>query len=230
MFAPKIKATAHAGCMNTQDDSIESVFAGIAAGADIVEVDIRFLQKNVPVLSHDAINPEHEECLVRLEEVLDVLKGYPDITINLDLKEIEGIRFLHQLIQKTDMEERVFLTGLEPDSLASVQQEGICIPYFMNYTPEFSQMEDPDHVNELLDRVKKHKAIGINLYYEFATRQLVEIFHEADMKVYVWTVDDQAEMRRMIRLGVDSITSRRVDLLVKTIKEAELHARSTSVR
>lgn len=115
-----------------------------------------------------------------------------------------------------------------PDSIATVQQECSDIPYLVNLTPRFWWLKYPDYLNNLVETVSNLKAIGCNLYYKSVTPQLVEAFHEADKKVYVWTVDDEKEMRRMIQLGVDSITSRRVDLLVKAVREAEFQLVSQS--
>jgi len=41
---------AHAGCEDTPRDGLESIAAGIAAGADGVEIDLRFGPRGEPVL------------------------------------------------------------------------------------------------------------------------------------------------------------------------------------
>ena len=45
--------TAHTGCEDTADNSLEAISAGIAAGADIVEFDLRFDSEGKGILSHD---------------------------------------------------------------------------------------------------------------------------------------------------------------------------------
>ena len=50
--------TAHAGCEDTARDSVESVRAGIASGADIAEVDVRLSSFGTLVFSHDKKNDE----------------------------------------------------------------------------------------------------------------------------------------------------------------------------
>lgn len=221
MQTKKILATAHAGCMNTRNDSLESVYAGISACADIVEVDVRFVQNQIPVLSHDPFKPPQVEHLVKLEEVLHVIKTYPNVTLNLDMKEVNGAKHLFRLLHKTDMCERVFFTGLEPGFIPVIQQECTGIPYLVNYTPNVLKLKDVNYLNELVCMVDSCKAVGINLHYRFVTQLLVEVFREANKKVYVWTVDKEKDIGGMIQLGVDSITSNRVDLLVKAIREAE---------
>lgn len=48
--------------------------------------------------------------------------------------------------------------------------------------------------------------------YNLVTPSLIEEAHGLGMPVLVWTVDDRAEMVRMIDMGVDSITTNRPDL------------------
>lgn len=50
-------------------------------------------------------------------------------------------------------------------------------------------------------------------------RRFVDSAHQADLAVHVWTIDDPAEMRRLVELGVDGIMSDRPSLLVGILAE-----------
>ena len=45
--------TAHTGCMNTEENSIESMETGIENGAKIIEFDVNFLSDGTAILAHD---------------------------------------------------------------------------------------------------------------------------------------------------------------------------------
>jgi glycerophosphoryl diester phosphodiesterase len=50
-----------------------------------------------------------------------------------------------------------------------------------------------------------------------ATRRVVRHFHRLGMRVLVWTVDAEAEMRSLLDLGVDGIMTDRPDLLARVL-------------
>lgn len=218
-----ILITAYVGCMNTECDSLESVYAGIQEDADIIEVDIRFDADGVPVLSHDPVNKVQGQGTVMLKEVFYVIKSYPKIIVNLDIKEMDGIESLYKLILSMDLKDKIILTGVEPRYVECVQKYCPGIPYLLNYDPNPAKifMNNIKYIRELLDMTIKSKAIGINLYYLFATDELINEFHNAGMKVFVWTVDDEEDIEEMIRRRVDSITSCQVDLLTRLVSRTE---------
>lgn len=219
-ISKKILVTAHTGCMDTKMNSIESALKGVSEGADIVEVDVRFTESKVPVLSHDAVKDGNSESIVKLRSIIEIMKDYPNIMVNLDIKEAQGIGSLREMLYEDGIHHRVFFTGIEPNSVDKVREECPGISYLINFAPDPLKIRDGEYLKTLVEMVNNYGAIGINLNYSFATEELVKAFHEADKKVYVWTVDKEQDIKNMMQLEVDSITSRRVDTLINELKQS----------
>lgn len=52
-------------------------------------------------------------------------------------------------------------------------------------------------------------------YYSLVTEDLVKTAHEAGVQVLPWTVDEEAEMKRLMALGVDGIITNAPDKLIR---------------
>jgi glycerophosphoryl diester phosphodiesterase len=50
------------------------------------------------------------------------------------------------------------------------------------------------------------------------TPRFIAAAHRAGVEVHVWTVNDEAEMRRLVELGVDGIVTDRADLALRVVK------------
>ncbi len=74
--------------------------------------------------------------------------------------------------------------------------------------------------SEILKRVKEAGLTGVDLDYHGVTEELVKECHDMGMKFYVWTVDDEEDVKRMTRFGVDSITTNRADTARRYMEEA----------
>ena len=45
------------------------------------------------------------------------------------------------------------------------------------------------------------------------TKKIIDYVHSQNKKIHVWTIDDEAEMQRLINLGVDGIMTDRPSIL-----------------
>lgn len=63
-----------------------------------------------------------------------------------------------------------------------------------------------DNFDALLDKLENH-GFDWDAYHLTVTKALVENCHKRGIKVNVWTVDEEAAAKRLIKMGVDFITS-----------------------
>ena len=73
-----------------------------------------------------------------------------------------------------------------------------------------------------MNKVKDCSAIGINMRHYYLSGKLVKTFHEKDLLVSVWTVNDNCFsyfLRRAIYYGPDNITTKNPLYLKRLIRE-----------
>lgn len=207
--------TAHTGCMDTDDNCLASIDAGAAHGAKIVEFDLNFTQEQTPVLSHD--EPKGGE--VTLEQAFQKLSEYETLGANVDVKSTDNLAEVQALAEKYGLLDRIFYTGIELSDVEAVKRDSPKIQYFLNVTIEKSKNKDTDYIASLVKTVSDSGAIGINFSKKYATREIVEAFHEAGLIVSIWTADSDYDIYRILSLCPDNITTRRPDKLKDIVND-----------
>ena len=66
----------------------------------------------------------------------------------------------------------------------------------------------------------RYGATDVGLKYTLVDERVMAAARAARVKVGVWTVNDEPEMRRVIALGVDVLTSDRPDLALRALGRA----------
>jgi len=203
--------TAHAGALNTKANTPESIKAGLDfVEMGSVEVDVRFdAQKNI-VLSHDTVKGSGKHTT--LAEALELLKTYP-ARMNLDLKEITDVAAVQKLADANFITPQLFFTGVSAAQAELVRKEAPRIPFYINESIPKGERTDSAYLETMAQQLKGMGAVGINLNYKEVSEELVVTMHNYNLLVSVWTVDDKEDMCKMLRLGVDNITSKNPDVL-----------------
>ena len=75
--------TAHSGCDNTPENSLEFLGKALGMEVDAVEIDVRKSRDGRLILSHD----ETKEDAVSLEVAFRMAREFPKKKVNCDLKE-----------------------------------------------------------------------------------------------------------------------------------------------
>ncbi|AJY74043.1 glycerophosphodiester phosphodiesterase [Paenibacillus beijingensis] len=235
--------TAHTGCMKTPDNTLLSVEAGIRAGADIIEDDIRVTKDRIPVLAHDdAIytvdggeyliskhdfkelseleikahgNDGRLHGLCKLEDMLKLLQA-SDKMANLDLKTDDSIEASAYLVTQYGMLDQVILSGCEKERALLVNRFRPELKKLLNANADlFLALDYKEAVIATCEEAMAASCLGINIHYRFVSSELLEYAASRGLPVCVWTVDDREGMKTFIGKGVYSITTRNVSVLAE---------------
>ncbi len=206
--------TAHTGCMDTEDNSVESMEMGVSKGANIIEFDVRFSNDGTPVLAHD--EPTGNE--LKLQDAFEFLANHKDIKANVDMKTTDNMSAIQTLAEEYGVMEQIFFTGVNMDFVDAVIEGSPKVPYYLNVNVEKDKAKDKEYILSLVKQVKEVGAIGINFNYKSATKELVSVFHQNGLLVSIWTVDDEYNMYKILSFEPNNITTRCPDKLSEIVK------------
>ncbi|OIK29190.1 glycerophosphodiester phosphodiesterase [Streptomyces malaysiense] len=218
-----VTAVAHRGDpYRFRENTLDSLRSGLDRGADAVEFDVRLTRDGVPVLLHD----DTLERLWRVERPLSALsaeevRGLTD----------GGVPTLAEALAATgDSRVMVDLCGrvtrrATERILDVVRQSGAGDRVYYSAGAEtMLTVRAADPAAEIAltwttlapPRPALLAAIGprwLNYRFSLVDRDLIAHVHRAGRLVSVWTPDTRRSLRRLMDLGVDSITTNRVDVL-----------------
>lgn len=219
----KLTAVAHRGDpYRVRENTLDSLRSALRLGADAVEIDVRLTRDGVPVLLHDETLQrlwEHDRPLRSLsaDEVRGLTDGaVPTLAealaatdgsrVMLDLpgtSEVRVARRVVDVVRACGAEDRVYYCA---DAAAMLAVRGADSSAEIALTWTTSAPARP----ALLEAVRPR---WLNYRFGLVDRALAERVHADGYLISVWTPDTRRSMRRLIDLGVDSITSNRIDML-----------------
>ncbi|PYE48088.1 glycerophosphodiester phosphodiesterase [Paenibacillus barcinonensis] len=229
--------TAHTGCMGHPDHSFESLQAALSLGVDIYEDDIRVTRDGIPVLAHDdeviltggvqsslesltwhELAEESSVVFPTLEHTLSHIRE-ANTVMNLDIKTALVLEPVSALIEQLHMQEQVFLSGCSYKTALKAAKSAPHIRRLLNVNLEhFERLSYTEAIIQMCREAEFAGCFGLNLPYQAVQEQCIDIAVSNGLSVYVWTVSEADDMRRLARWGVHSITTRN-PLLLTTIRD-----------
>ena len=224
-------ACAHRGDSSLlRENTLVAIKSAIAAGAQIIEIDVRVTKDQEVVVIHDSTLErlwgisapvdqrdwnfishlgEGDDRIPLLSDVLPLFIGTKSILM-IDMEETDPAQLAYEVTAAGTLgSDQIYwcgnLNGMK--QIRSLSKEAkIWLPW--------DQLALP--TQELVTEVAPE---FINLHYSFVNRKRVEEFHKMGLKVAVWTVDDEATMRWAHAIGVDSITTNELALLQSILSQ-----------
>ena len=205
----KPSVTWHAGAMDTEPNTLESIQAAINSNAEIIEIDVTFRPCGTPVIIHSSAPAENEGVL--FEDAIKLLaKG--SCKVNLDLKSTANLPAVDEIINKHEMMSRVFYTGVFETWVEKIKNNS-AIPCYLNYSVSRKESKKEDAAQAVADKAKALGVIGINANFRGVKKQFSDVMHKNGLEVSLWTANKKREMKKVIKANPDNITTKRPDLL-----------------
>lgn len=226
------------------ENSFAAVAAAHAAGAHYVESDCHLTKDGVVVLFHDADlsrvtgDPRRvdEVTLRQLDELMggyggvitlaQALDAFPGVRFNLDVKAEAAAEKVGRLIAPHGR--RVLVTSFSDDrrrtalSAAAAAGGGIrpatsAGTSIVTRLVAAVNLRSQRYARRVLQDVDALQVPERHGRARIVTPRLLDYAHGAGVEVHVWTVNDPADMRRLVALGVDGIVTDRADVALATL-------------
>lgn len=218
-----VTAVAHRGDpYRHRENTIASLRSALQQGADAVEIDVRLARDGVPVLLHDATlkrlwQQDRPLTAVSSDEVRGLTAGgVPTLVealtetggcrVMIDLPggpSARAVRRIVDVVRKCDAGERVYYCA-GAETMLAVRAADPSAEIALTWTSTAPPRP------AVLDAVRPR---WLNYRFGLVDRDLAARVHAGGHLLSVWTPDTRRSMRRLLGLGVDSITTNRVDTL-----------------
>ena len=146
------------------------------------------------------------------------LEQFPATRFNIDVKDAAAVDGVVTAVRDTGAFDRVLLTSFSAarrrevtSRLPTVASSASASEFLVLATAIRLGFTPPLPLIQALQIPEK--ANGIT----FVTEQLVDRYHRAGLEVHVWTVNDEATMRRLLASGVDGIVTDRADIALGVV-------------
>lgn len=201
--------TAHSGCDGRPDNAMEYIEYALTLQTDALEVDV-WSSDGELVLSHDRPDAGPHP---HLRSVFEKVRRHPFMMVNCDLKEKGIEEKVYRAAAETGMSERILFSGDVRLDLAGVLPEMTdrvfinaenLMPGIYRSGSEFSE----EAGREMLAACRYCGFSVINVNFRYVTGTFIRQAAAAAVGVSLWTVTEEADIRRALKMHPFNITSR----------------------
>ena len=220
-----------AGPARGAENSMAAFEQAVALGYRYLETDVRVTADGVALAFHDARLDrvtDRSGLVARLSYaevqrariggrepiplLTDVLAAWPQVRVNIDVKSDRGVAATVEAIRHTGTLHRVCVGAFSSGRIIAVRRAlGPRLVTSLGPREVLALKARPRALGRLSGRCAQVPArLG---RARFVDARFVAGAHRAGVPVHVWTVNDAAEMTRLLDLGVDGIMTDRADVL-----------------
>jgi glycerophosphoryl diester phosphodiesterase len=155
------------------------------------------------------------EPIPRFDELLG---AWPDLRVNVDPKHDGAVDPLVDVVRAAGALDRICVGAFSDDRLARVRDAlpGVCTSLGPIGSLQLGQAAMGETVPEL-----PSPCAQLPTHFgdtEILTAELLAAAHDRGLQVHVWTIDERAEMERLLDIGVDGIMTDRPGVLREVLE------------
>ncbi len=229
-------------------DGLENTMAAFQAAVDLgfgyVETDVHATSDGVAVAFHDAsldrvtdrtgvigrlrwgeVRQARIHGTEPVPTLAELLHTWPRLRVNIDVKSAAAIAPTIEVVEREGAHDRVCLTSFS-DKRRLATLRGLSRPVATSAgTSVVRRFLLRAVVGASVASRRALQDIGAIQVPERAgslrvvSRRTIDAAHAAGAQVHVWTVNEPADMHRLLDLGVDGLVSDRADLLREVLRE-----------
>jgi len=239
---------AHRGASAYYPENTMAAFRGaVEMNAEMIEIDIMLSKEGVPVVFHDATLNDHTDGegrldeftvqelkkldagswfdpefagqrILTLEEVLEFAAG--KIALNIEIKteavsqDAEGgvEEKSLELVKEYKMEEYVMFSSFDYRAVRRLKEMDSEISAALLFEKNQSENKLPSEL------ITKYRADAFNCSYQQLSKKRFRDLVSYKIPIFVYTVDQERRMRKLIKKGVSGVFTNKPDLLIETLK------------
>jgi glycerophosphoryl diester phosphodiesterase len=138
-----------------------------------------------------------------LEEVLNTIP--PGKKLFVEIKSDERIiSYLEAVVKSHEKSTQVVLIGFDFKTMEKAKKRMPDLPVFWLHSSATG-----GYRHSHIERAKAAGLDGLNFHYRGLRKGYIDSVHAAGMEMYTWTVDDPQVALRLIKSGIDGITTNR---------------------
>lgn len=214
------------------ENTIEAIAAGIAAGADMIEIDIRLTKDGKLVVIHDArllrTHAHHESIAnITYAQLADLTKDKPAPLLSEVLDQFFGVTLLNIEIKSRGAGVKL-VRLLKKDYIKRVSDwDNVIISSFMGYElVRVRRMAKKANLALLHSRnpfifIAYHRFIkftAVGFHRLYLNKFALEIAHKAKLFTYVYTVNRPSSMAHLAEQGIDGVVTNYPDKFNAALK------------
>lgn len=236
-----IEIIAHRGdSYYTPENTMAAVNSAWEKNTDVVEIDVYLTSDNRVVAIHDETTgrtggidlkvktsssqelqkvdvgsfkgPEFKgERIPFLEDIVTSIPAGKKLFIEVKGTG-EAVPYIKEIVENSGKEDQVVIIAFNFDTATASKEAMPGVPvYWLHSAPRDDEGNTLPVPLDVIATAKEHNLDGVNISYQGITKEFIEECRKLGQKVYVWTVNDTSDIRSIADLGVDGITTDRID-------------------